>query len=271
MTNTKSGEFDAVKKQLLEQQVDSLALLGHISYELSCLRRYKIKSVLKPEYVSFSPRIKYPCSEWYSCGAHSSISVLTKYLDLDRDNFTKYVVCPKCTKCYHYNECFKQENGRTIAKLCSNVSFLRGKPVKCNSKLVKKVVLKNNQTKYYPIYYYCYNGIINSLEEILSRAGLPEKCEKWRGLHYNCMTDIYDGKLWNDFQTVKGKDFLNSPRNYGLMLNFDFFQPMKHTHDYSVGVALSSFAKCTQIRTIQMGKCNRNWNTKYGKRTEMPK
>ena len=123
-------------------------------------------------------------------------------------------------------------------KRCFRITVIqaRGKPVKCNSKLVKKVVLKNNQTKYYPIYYYCYNGIINSLEEILSRAGLPEKCEKWRGLHSNCMTDIYDGKLWNDFQTVKGKDFLNSPRNYGLMLNFDFFQPMKHRHDYSVGV-----------------------------------
>ena len=52
VTNTKSGEFDAVKKQLLVQQVNSLALLGHISYELSCLRRYKIKSVLKPECAS---------------------------------------------------------------------------------------------------------------------------------------------------------------------------------------------------------------------------
>ena len=45
VTNTKPEEFDAVKKQLLEQQVDSLVLLGHISYELSCLRQYKIKSV----------------------------------------------------------------------------------------------------------------------------------------------------------------------------------------------------------------------------------
>ena len=24
---------------------------------------------------------------------------------LDRDNFTKYVVCPKCTACYEYSEC----------------------------------------------------------------------------------------------------------------------------------------------------------------------
>ncbi|CAB3979189.1 Hypothetical predicted protein [Paramuricea clavata] len=50
LTNTKSKELDV--KKLLTQQVDSLALLGHISYELACLRRYKIKSVLKPEYAS---------------------------------------------------------------------------------------------------------------------------------------------------------------------------------------------------------------------------
>ncbi len=48
LTNTKSDELDV--KQLLTQQVDSIALLGHISHELPCLRRYKIKSVLKPEY-----------------------------------------------------------------------------------------------------------------------------------------------------------------------------------------------------------------------------
>lgn len=50
LTNTKSTELDI--KQLLSQQVDSLALLGHIGHELACLRRYKIKSVLKPEYAS---------------------------------------------------------------------------------------------------------------------------------------------------------------------------------------------------------------------------
>jgi hypothetical protein len=50
------------------------------------------------------------------------------------------------------------------------------------------------------------------------------------------MTHVYDGKLWKDFMEIDGKDFLNAPRNYGLMLNFDFFQPMKHRKDYSVGV-----------------------------------
>ena len=58
--------------------------------------------------------------------------------------------------------------------------------------------------------------------------------------------------------------------NYGLALKFDFFQPMKQTWLHGRH-ALSRF-KLPMITTIQMGKCNRNWNnTKYGKRTEMPK
>lgn len=52
----------------------------------------------------------------------------------------------------------------------------------------------------------------------------------------NEMADIYDGRIWKEFMTINGKDFLNGPRNYGLQLNFDFFQPMKRRKDYSVGV-----------------------------------
>ena len=50
------------------------------------------------------------------------------------------------------------------------------------------------------------------------------------------LADVYDGNLWKEFQTVHGMDFLKKPRNYGFMLNFDFFQPMTRRKDYSVGV-----------------------------------
>lgn len=53
-----------------------------------------------------------------------SLYMVRKYLNLNRDNFTKYVVCPKCTKCYHYDECLrKAANGITVAKSCSSMSF----------------------------------------------------------------------------------------------------------------------------------------------------
>jgi hypothetical protein len=72
----------------------------------------------------------------------------------------------------------------------------------------------------------------------LKKSGFPEKCEEWRSQIPNesVMVDIFDGKVWNDFKKYKGIDFLNSPRNYGFMLNFDYFQPMKRRKDYSVGV-----------------------------------
>ena len=94
-------------------------------------------------------------------------------------------------------------------------------------------------TKYYPIHYYCYAGIINSLEKLVQKSGLPERFEEWRTsghIEKDLITDVFDGQLWNDFLKFKDVDFLNIPRNYGLMLNFDFFQPMKHRKDYSVGV-----------------------------------
>ncbi|CAB4038564.1 Hypothetical predicted protein, partial [Paramuricea clavata] len=58
-----------------------------------------------------------------------------------------------------------------------------------------------------------------------------------RGKEHLCNSQLVKkGKLWKDFAKFKNKDFLNLPRNYGLMLNFDYFQSMKHGNDYSVGV-----------------------------------
>jgi len=167
-----------------------------------------------------------------------SLYMVRQYMNLDRDNFTKFVVCPKCTKCYKYDECLTYINGHQVGKHCTSTSYLRGRIQPCGSPLVRKITLQNNSVKFYPLHYYCYNGIINPLEELLRKSGFPEKCEEWRINQRpgTIMADIHDGQLWKTFKKYKGKDYLDAPRNYGLMLNFDFFQPMKRRKDYSVGV-----------------------------------
>ena len=50
------------------------------------------------------------------------------------------------------------------------------------------------------------------------------------------LADVYDSNLWKEFQTVNGTPFLAKARNYAFMLNFGFFQLMKHSKDNSVGV-----------------------------------
>lgn len=45
-----------------------------------------------------------------------SLYLVRQFLNLDRDNFNKFVVCPKCTKLYKYDSCLEMVNGRQVAK-----------------------------------------------------------------------------------------------------------------------------------------------------------
>lgn len=167
-----------------------------------------------------------------------SLYLVRKFLNVDRDDFTKFVVCPKCTKLYKYDSCLTMIGNRQVAKKCSNTYYLRGKSMTCNATMVTKVILQNGKACFYPIKYYCINSIIDELEKFLLRKNFATSCELWRNRNVaeDMLADVYDGNLWKEFQNVNGTAFLERPRNYGFMLNFDFFQPMKHRKDYSLGV-----------------------------------
>lgn len=167
-----------------------------------------------------------------------SLYLVRQFLNLDRDNFNKFVVCPKCTKLYKYDSCLTTVNNRQVAKKCTNTYYSRGRKMVCNATMITRVVLQNGKTSFYPIKYYCSNSIIDELEKLVMRKNFTSLCELWRNREVGegVLADVYDGDLWKEFQTVDGTAFLKKPRNYGFMLNFDFFQPMKHRKDYSVGV-----------------------------------
>ena len=160
-------------------------------------------------------------------------------LGIDRDNFERYVVCPKCTKLYRPEDCLRRVGNQVQPVVCDNIQFPRSKRRKpCGSKLVKKVILKNGTPKYYPLKVYCYKSVIDTLETFLKRPNFEKACEHWRHRETNDQLygDVYDGKVWNSFLRRNDLDFLASPRRFGLMLNVDWFQPFKHRKDISVGV-----------------------------------
>lgn len=69
------------------------------------------------------------------------------------------------------------------------------------------------------------------MQRLLNRPGFTDKLKHWRNrrTYENELSDIYDGNVWKEFSTDKYHNFLKFKRNYGVMLNFDFFQPYKHT------------------------------------------
>ena len=68
------------------------------------------------------------------------------------------------------------------------------------------------------------------------------------------MADIYDGAVWQSFQSIDGKEFLSSRYLLGLLLNVDWFNPYKHV-EYSVGamyVAILNFPRHLQYQKENM-------------------
>ena len=170
-----------------------------------------------------------------------SLHLLRKEFGLHEDSFIKFVVCPKCENLYNFDDCHTLRFGKRLTKKCSFVEFPNHRQhfrrTKCSEPLLREVNLKSGQTRLYPYKVYCYNSIISTLQRFLQRPNFMTKIESWRDrkLPNGFMADVFDGRIWKEWQYVNGKSFLASPRNCVFMLNVDWFQPFKHSV-YSVGV-----------------------------------
>ena len=126
---------------------------------------------------------------------------------------------------------------------------------RCNTDLLKRV--KIGQTyKFVPRKVYIYYSIIDTLQKLISRPSFLEQCEEWRLLHSNVphgyLTDIYDGRLWQEMKTQGS--FLDTLRNLSLMLNIDWFQPFQHT-GYSIGVINPRRACAARVTVVVLCVC----------------
>ena len=182
----------------------------------------------------------FPIVERFGMLLPKSLHLLRKQLGLDRDKFIKYVVCPKCHSLYNFDDCYETLHRRKVSKNCTLVQYPHHRQhfrrTKCREPLLKEVTLKTGETKLYPFKVYCYNSVTENLKYFLQRPGFASMCESWRNrdIPVGYLADVFDGRIWKEWQYAFGKPFLAAPRNYGFMLNVDWFQPFRHSL-YSVG------------------------------------
>lgn len=84
---------------------------------------------------------------------------------------------------------------------------------------------------------FLYKSLVLSLQDLLVRPEFADSWQHWKSRNAHSTFDVYDGKVWKEFQVVGGEDFLASAEtlSLGLMINVDWFQLYKYT-TYSVGV-----------------------------------
>ena len=143
----------------------------------------------------------------------------------------------KCASLYQLESCTRLVGGQIVSNICTRKAFTKSRNRECGTPLARKVILGSGKVCFYPHKLYCFNSVIDQIEGLLKRPGVPEICEQWREreVEDNIMADIYDGSIWRDFLKYKGNDFLNAPRNLAFAINVDWFQPFKRRNDRSVG------------------------------------
>ena len=167
----------------------------------------------------------------------SSFHRMLNYARIDKNDFTKFVVCPnpECCSLYKYVDCFTGGGTHAESKRCRNVIGKR----KCNTVLLQIIHMPDGKVVFRPFKTYCYRSLRKSFTDLLNRAKIIEECEDQRKVYMSTepgewMSDICHGKVWREFMSYKGVPFLSEKNNYSVMINVDWFQPFKRS-SYSLG------------------------------------
>lgn len=162
-----------------------------------------------------------------------------KYVGFDKDEFFKFVVCPKCTRLFTYDQAYVTENGIRKTNKCDFVEYPNHPQLRfrgpCGAALMKTVVSADGRkTSLYPHKIYCYQSLKISLQRLIERkeiyTALKRKIEK----HDTCYYDVYDGATWHNFTDSLGEPYFSDKRNLAGMFNIDWFQPFEGS-DHSIG------------------------------------
>ena len=156
-----------------------------------------------------------------------------------------YKLCLSCRYMLYAEDASTMEkcvDRNQTSKTCPYVRFPRHPHARmrqpCNTLLLKTVELASGKKILYPYLVYCYMSIEDSLQALLLEPSFVKKCDEWKRNvgEPGVMNDIFDVRIWRDFQSYEGTPFLSGPFTFGLA---DWFQPFKHSQ-YSVGAIYMS-------------------------------
>lgn len=178
-----------------------------------------------------------------------SMYSIWKLVTVNRDNFTKYVLCRKCHTRYTIEQSKRKlPNGNFVSATCTYVKYAEHRLQRmrrpCGELLMRNVVSKSGKTFLYPRKTFCHQPLTTGIQRLFDiHENFIELTEHWRKDFIpstdfqnrdKILCDVYDGKIWSEFQTFQGMPFLSEQGNLALMFNIDWFQPFKHSK-YSVG------------------------------------
>lgn len=95
--------------------------------------------------------------------------------------FTRFVVCPKCWKIYHYGECVVISGSQISSQRCKHIQYpdhpYQSRRKECGHLLLKSVSMISGQKILHPHKVYCYKSLQSSLRELLLHPSFHRYCQ----------------------------------------------------------------------------------------------
>ena len=116
----------------------------------------------------------------------------------------------------------------------------KSRRVACGATLMKKVISMDGTKSFLdPKKIYCCQSIETSLKKLIGRDGFVEMLKPMSSVDTDLLNDIWDGRVWKEFQNHCNENYFSNKRNLAGMINVDWFQPYKHS-EHSIGVIYMS-------------------------------
>ena len=169
-----------------------------------------------------------------------TLKTASKLVGIDPNAFVQYIVCRKCGSIFGYEFGYTLQDNQKVPKQCPYVEYPNhphtSKQVPCGAYLMKTVETRSGKTTVKPFKVYAYQPLKTAISNLANRRGFIDLCEMWRerwnSMPDDVMYDIYNGKVWKEFQRVHDQSFLESRFTWCFTINTDFFQPFSHTHKW---------------------------------------
>ena len=151
--------------------------------------------------------------------------------------FTQYTVCPKCNAVFDYDAGYTIESGKKIPKRCPMVQYPNhpqsSSREPCGAYLMRAAKTRTEKFTVKPHKVYAYQSLKQAISNLLNREGILDyfdECYKINdSLSEGVLCDIYDGRVWKDFQATDKSNLLGSRFNIAFTINTDWFQPFSKT------------------------------------------
>lgn len=148
-------------------------------------------------------------------------------IGIDTNAFEQYIVCPGCNAIYDYELGYTKDGSDEVPKKCYHFEYPYHPYVSmrepCGSYLMKDFkanVNTNSFVRVKPFKLFAYQSLKEAMTNLLNTNEFLKNCEHWhsRKVPSGCLSDIYDGEVWHEFQVVDGVKFLETKYNFCFTL-----------------------------------------------------